>query len=212
MKCIEEPTHPFKRGKEEKPIMAEFVIRFYSFAHWARGGSIDTIHLFVWALIQLRSTLRIHVWIARWWLIIPPTPNISSFFNFFSRGGAGGLNSKRRRKLYNILCVCVTQKSRQQCRYCYFYNMKKKKRHLSTLFFVRSRVACFRYVVIVNKAQMRDRRLAIPHFYGKANKVANDFSIRPERNADVCPAWIWMRVAKTIRRRIPAPETEWIQN
>jgi signal transduction histidine kinase len=211
MKCIEEPTHPFKRGKEEKPIMAEFVIRFYSFAHWARGGSIDTIHLFVWALIQLRSTLRIHVWIARWWLIIPPTPNISSFFNFFSRGGAGGLNSKEGGN-YIIFFVCVWRKSLASSVGIVIFIIWKRNRHLSTLFFVRSRVACFRYVVIENKAQMRDRRLAIPHFYGKANKVANDFSIRPERNADVCPAWIWMRVAKTIRRRIPAPETEWIQN
>lgn len=114
MKCIEEPTHPFKRGKEN-PIMTEFaVIRFYSFAHWARGGggggSIDTIHLFVWALIQLRSTLRIHVWIARWWLIIPPTPHISSFFLLFQSGGSGRFEFKRRWKLYNIFFVCVWRK------------------------------------------------------------------------------------------------------
>ena len=74
--------------------------------------SFDTIHLFVWVLIQLGSTLC--VWIARWWLIIPPIHSspLSSLNSF----------SKKKKKV--VRCSLCDARVSPAVPYCYF--IKKK--------------------------------------------------------------------------------------
>lgn len=125
MKCIEEPSaYPFKRRKKDGGLFECVHVRLIVLqlsdvkpTIYTRE-SFDTIHLFVWVLIQLRSTLC--AWIARWWLIIPPIHSSPlSSLNSFSK--------KKKKKV--VRCSLCDAKVSPAVPYCYFY--KKGKTHLS---------------------------------------------------------------------------------
>lgn len=200
MKCIEEPSaYPFKRRKKDGGLFECVHVRLIVLqlsdvkpTIYTRE-SFDTIHLFVWVLIQLRSTLC--VWIARWWLIIPPIHS----------SPLSSLNSFSKKKKEGGTMFFVWRKSLASSALLLFY--KKGKTHLSPP--LSSCVFSIRFhtqKIIIKGAYANgfykkwNTRLAVFLWLVTTTTTTKSFFCFPIffTLCNLRPTWIWMRVAKTI--------------